>query len=242
VKVIGVLSYFSESPSWLAACVASMAKVCDLVVAVDGRYALYPEDMAVSPPEQAEAIVETAAGAGLALTLHRPIEPFYGNEVEKRNLTLRLAAVHAEPMKDWLLILDADCCVIEHSDLLKYDLERSEQHCASVLVEETMDPHDVRFPMRVAVDRSIPAAWRTSVTLLYRMLPNLAYHGTHYSVAGDIDGRRVWLWGNGGAIDPFDATHAITIRHRNTERPLRRQEQAAAYYATRDRLQIEPHP
>jgi len=242
MRLIGILSFYNESPSWLAACVASMAGVCDQVVAVDGRYALYPDEATVSPPEQVEALVETAAGARLPLTVHRPVEPFYGGEVEKRNLTLKLAAVHAEPMLDWLLVMDADCIIIERSDLLKHDLEHCEQHSASVAVEEHMDPHDPRFPMSIAQDVSLETSWRSPVTLLYRMLPNLAYEGTHYSLAGDVDGQRTWLWGHDSAVQPYDATHDIVVRHRNTERPLFRQEQAAAYYATRERLKVETRP
>lgn len=219
-----------------------MGRVCDHVVAVDGRYALYPEDMAASPPEQAEAIIETAAGAGLPLTLHRPVEPFYGNEVEKRNLSLRLAAVHAEPMQDWLLILDGDCYITDHSDLLHASLERCEQHCANVAVEEHMDANDPRFPVKVANTMSIPSTWRSPVTLLYRMIPDLAYHGTHYSLGGEIDGKRVWLWGHGSAVEPADMRHAIVVRHRNIERPKRRQEQAASYYQKRDHLGLETRP
>jgi hypothetical protein len=242
MRIIGILSYYNESPSWLAACVASMAGVCDHLVAVDGRYATFPDEAVVSPPEQAEAIVETAAGARLPLTLHRPAAPFFGDEVEKRNLTLKLAAAIGEPMHDWLLVLDADCVIIEHSDFLKEDLERCDEHSAAVGVEERLDPADEHFPMALAADVSIESSWRTPVTLLYRLLPNMRYYGTHYSLAGDVDGRRVWLWGHDSAVQPFGVTGGLVIRHRNTERPRHRQEQAAAYYATRDRLNIEQRP
>jgi hypothetical protein len=242
VKLIGVLSFYNESPSWLSACIASMAGVCDHVVAVDGRYGRFPDDAAVSPPEQAEAIVETAVGARLPLTLHRPTEPFYGNEVEKRNLTIKLAAAIGEEMRDWLFICDADCYVVESSEFLKHDLERTEHHCASVLVEEHMDSASEGFNVDIAKQVSLPSNWRSPVTLLYRLLPKMAYQGTHYSLGGEVDGKHVWLWGHDHAETPADLRQGIVVKHRNVERPKRRQEQAAAYYAARDRLKLEQRP
>lgn len=242
MRIHGILSYFQESPSWLAACVASMARVCDTVIAVDGRYALFDDDQAASPPDQAEAIVETATGAGLELVLFRPSHPFYGNEIEKRNLTLKLAASVGEPGEDWLLILDADCYITEHSDMLRYDLERTDKPAANVAVEEHMDPHDPDTPMVIADTVSLPESWRSKVTLLYRLLPEMAYEGTHYSVSGRWNGEKVWLWGHPAAVDPFDASHAVVVRHRNILRSKRRREQAAAYYSQRDMLGIEERP
>lgn len=243
MKLHAVLSYFNESPSWLSACVASAARVCDHLIAVDGRYALYQDEMVVSPVEQCEALVETAAGAGLPLTLHRPAEPFYGNEVEKRNLTLKLAAAMAEPMKDWLLIIDADCLVIEHSPFLRHDLESCPQYAARVAVEETMDPLDEAAPLAIAHMTSLPDSWRSPVTLLFRVLHDMRYEGTHYSLSGNLsNGTKLWLWGHPQAEQPFDATHSLAIRHRNVLRPKYRREQAATYYRQRDKLGIEERP
>lgn len=242
MKIHGILSWYDESPTWLAACVASMARVCDHVIAVDGRYAMFQADSAASPPEQAEAIVETAAGAGIPLTLHVPTEPFFGGEVEKRNLTLKLAAAVGEPMTDWVFICDADCYVIEASEHLKADLARTEEHAASVMVEEHMDHADPDFSVDVAKTLSLPSTWRSPVTLLYRLLPEMSYQGTHYSLGGTIDGRRVWLWGHPKAVGPADLRQGIVIKHRNVERPKRRQEQAASYYARRDSSGVEVRP
>lgn len=242
MKLHGVLNFFDEAPSWLAACLASMSKVCDHVVVVDGRYALFDHEMVVSPTDQAETIVETCEGAGLPLTLYRPAAPFFGNEIEKRSLSLRLALASAEPMVDWLLVIDADCYVTEYSDLLKYDLERCVEHCATINAEEHLDPLDPAAPLAVAHTVSLAETWRSPVTLLYRCLPDLRYEGTHYSLSGTVGGEKVWLWGHDRAEQPFDARHALTVRHRNVLRPVRRREQASTYYARRDKLGIEERP
>jgi hypothetical protein len=42
-KIWGLLSWYDESPSWLAEAVASFAPMLDGLIAVDGAYALYPD-------------------------------------------------------------------------------------------------------------------------------------------------------------------------------------------------------
>lgn len=219
-----------------------MARVCDVVVAVDGRYSLFQDDAVASPPEQAEAIVEAATGAGLELVLFRPSEPFYGNEVAKRNLTLKLATAIGEPGRDWLLILDADCYIAEHSDLVRHDLEHSTAVCANVAVEEHLDPHNPDAPIAIAQTQSLPESWRSPITLLYRLLPDMKYEGTHYSLSGTHQGQKTWLWGHPLAEEPIDATHGLVVVHRNILRSKRRREQAAAYYAKRDASGAEVRP
>jgi hypothetical protein len=241
--IIGVLSWFDESPSWLAATVTSMARVCSHVVAVDGRYGHYPSAMNASPTNQAETIIEVAGAAGMSVNVYRPSDPFYGGEIEKRNLSFRLAMAVARPMRDWLLVLDGDCVVVEHSDLLQSDLERTEAHTAQVLVEEHHDPLDPDLPIKVAGLVPIANVSRTPITLLYRCLHNIRYEGTHYSIRGeDFDGETFWLWGHDDAVDPFDATSDLVVQHRNIRRPARRREQAAEYYATRELLELEVRP
>jgi len=232
-----MLSWWDESPSWLAACVASLANVADRLVAVDGRYALYDDERTQSPVEQAEAILETATGAGIPLTLHRPNTAFAGNEVEKRNLLLRLALVEARPMEDWLLAFDADMTVSYVSPAFRADLESTDCLSAAPAIQENLDATE----LDVARIVSVAEAWQSGVTLLYRVLDRMEYEGTHYTLSGFAGSQKVWLWGP-HAGDRFDATHALAIRHRNMQRSIYRREQASAYYATRDRLGVEVVP
>lgn len=108
MKICGLLSWYDESPAWLATAVAGMGRVCDEIVAVDGAYALYPSARPRSSPQQAEAVLQAAEAAGVGCTIHRPREIFWGNEVEKRNLTIALASSVLESGRDWIVIFDAD--------------------------------------------------------------------------------------------------------------------------------------
>src|SRR6266498_1360247 len=57
LKIIAILSWFDESPSWLSACVASLARAgCSHLVAVDGAYRLYPDGRPHSGIAQQDAI------------------------------------------------------------------------------------------------------------------------------------------------------------------------------------------
>lgn len=237
-----MLSYFDEAPSWLAATVTSMGRLCDHVIAVDGRYLLFDHEMSVSPVEQAETIVEVCTGAGLPLTMYRPSQPFIGGEVAKRNLSFKLAMAHAEPMEDWLLVLDGDTYISNCGPRVRDDLEKSTALTASFVVQEYMDVLNPAMPIRLALKTSLPNVGQSRITLLYRCVPGIRYEGTHYSICGEVDGVTTWLWGHDGAVDPMRIDEDLVIRHRNMLRPARRREQAAAYYTTREELQIEARP
>jgi hypothetical protein len=108
-----VLSWYDESVDWLAECVASLAPLCDHVVAVDGRYLLWPTGGAWSHPDQVDAIADTAAAVGLGCTVYQPDQPWVDDEPGKRSFALRLA----ETLKpQWLFVIDADERVAEVGD------------------------------------------------------------------------------------------------------------------------------
>lgn len=242
MKVHAAISWFHESPSWLAATVASVARLCDHVVVVDGRYSLFPSDLPVSPVAEAQTIVETAEGAGVALTMHRPAGPFQGNEVEKRNLLLSLALVSCQP-EDWLLVIDGDM-YIRHleRDRLMEALAATDRLAASYALEEYMDMHNPDQPMDVARTMLLDNVFQSPLTTLYRAVPGMRYEGSHHSLAADIDGERVWLWGHPEKVEPLHVMDMLVVRHRNVLRTQWRRKQAADYYEQRDRLEIEHIP
>lgn len=233
-------SDFHESPSWLAATVASAAKLCDHIVAVDGRYLLYNHAMPVSPVQEAQTIVETAEGAGIGLTLHRPDGPFWGNEVEKRSLMARLALASATPMEDWIVVLDGDCYIRHvNKERVRWELENTDLHVAEYAAEEYMDPHNPDQPLDIALHRHLETVFQTPVRCVYRALPNLRHEGTHYSVCGEVDGEKTWLWGHKDQVDALRLTEDLVVRHRNALRTVERRLAAATYYEQREILQIE---
>lgn len=107
-QVIACLIWWDERPDWLAACVASCATFCSHIVAVDGAYSLFPNATAVSPPEQAATIMQTAEAHGMGCTIHEPDHLWEGQEPEKRAFLFELAESVAVPNIDWYFKIDAD--------------------------------------------------------------------------------------------------------------------------------------
>lgn len=109
MKVVALLNWYEESPSWLAETVASAGKLCDHIIAVDGPYANFPGALnkPFSGSDQAEVIFHTAAGAGMGCTIHAPREVWWGNEVEKRAYLMELGQTITTE-DDWFLVIDAD--------------------------------------------------------------------------------------------------------------------------------------
>ncbi len=172
MNVVGVLVWYDESPEMLATAVSGFARICDNIVAVDGAYALYPEGKPRSHPVQASTIQYAAESAGAGCLVHRPREVFYGNEVEKRNLTLGLASA-LEP--DWIIVFDGDFQMAEcHPELVRADLEDTNLHVATY---ELRDTHE-------------------RLRSIYRWTDDLAYGPAHYIVRGTYDGVRHELRGH----------------------------------------------
>lgn len=137
MKVVGLLCWYDEPAAWLAECVASAAKICDHLIAVDGAYARFPG--ALSNPrsgsEQADVITHTAAGAGIGVTVHARTEPWWGNEVEKRDWMFRLAEIMTTD-QDWLFVIDADEVVSTCPPDTRQLLEKSQFDVAEIRIWE----------------------------------------------------------------------------------------------------------
>lgn len=95
------------------------------MVALDGAFATFPiapSQEAWSPKDQAAAFAEGCADAGLELMLYQPNEPGHwfghvGNEVEKRNASVRLAGVVMGA--DWVFNVDPDMILERYGDARK---------------------------------------------------------------------------------------------------------------------------
>lgn len=225
MNLVLLLSWYDEEPSWLAAVVAGFGRFCDTIVAVDGAYLLYPMARARSHPAQAEAILSAAEAGGVACTVHRPREPFEGNEVEKRNLTLALAAAH---QPDWVIAADADYHVTMcDPEGIRGALASTDLNLASYELEDD--------------------GCRVLTRDIFRWTPDIAYGPSHQTVTGTYDGRRQWLRGpeafgavSAAAIPPcLDLHGALVCVHRNRDRSPERADSAVRYYRHRDELAIE---
>ncbi|WP_432169060.1 hypothetical protein [Streptomyces sp. 1222.5] len=222
MRIIGLLSWYEEPASWLAECVAGMARLCDHVVAVDGAYALFPgaTRKPASGAEQADTIARTAAGAGIGCTIHVPRTPWWGGEVEKRSFMFDLAMTLAEPGVDWLVRIDADEVVTAAPPDARELLAATEHDVAEVTMWERNadDGQDSQFPIRVG----------------FRALPGLRIQQAHYvvTVPGEGGGTRV-LVGNETvhrqelALPLWD----VRLEHRTRQRPPMRRAAKHEYYA-----------
>ncbi|GHA01471.1 hypothetical protein ACFOOM_12135 [Streptomyces echinoruber] len=215
MRIIGLLSWYEEPASWLAECVASAAKLCDHLIAIDGPYALFPGSTRrpASGSEQADTIARTAAGAGIGCTIHVPRQPWWGGEVEKRDFMFRLAA----PMTtaaDWLLRIDADEVLTDVPPDTRELLAASRLDVAEVTIWDRDDGS--QHPFRC----------------LFRALPGLAIEQAHYVVTAPGEhGKRV-LVGNSTVHtpEPAEALWDVRLEHRTRQRPQHRQQQKQRYY------------
>jgi hypothetical protein len=109
-RIIALLSWFDEPDAVLGQCLAGLQYAgVDHVVAVDGRYALFPGEDAVSPAAQQGLIALACRTLGMGCSLHLPTGAWSG-EVEKRNFLFDQGLAVAEP-GDWFLVVDADIVI-----------------------------------------------------------------------------------------------------------------------------------
>jgi hypothetical protein len=232
MKIWGCLVWFDEEPRWLAASVASFAKLCDHVIAVDGAYFSYPEGRAASGGEQAESIVAAARTAGIGCTIHVPQSVWMGNETEKRSCYARIANALGTPYEDWMLVLDADEEISWVSPLARTDLETTELDAAELGMWTTDE-------MR---------SWYGPTRRLYRLLPGLEYGPTHFSLRGQgKTGDTVWLYGLGEKYgeplgDALNMVTQIRVEHKHHLRSETRQEKADVVGKLRSVFEPWPEP
>lgn len=215
MRVIGLLCWYEEPSSWLAECVASAARLCDHIIAVDGPYATFPGALRkpASGGEQAETIARTAAGAGIGCTVHTPRQPWWGGEVEKRDWMFKAAALVTTP-QDWLLVIDADEVLSQIPGDTRQVLEKSELDVAELRLwdRDGTETLDRRF---------------------LRALPGLAVEGAHYVWTAPTGTGKAVLRGNSSlqTLAPAEPLWDVLLEHRARQRPAERREAKRDYYA-----------
>ena len=215
--IVGLLSWYEEPVSWLAETVASAAKLCDHLIAVDGPYAEFPfaRTKPASGMDQAEVIMHTAAGAGIGCTVQMPHQPWLGNEVEKRSRMFDLA-MPLTTEDDWLFVIDADEIVSDIPDDTRERLAKFDVDVAEVQLWERGD-QDTAFTAR----------------RFFRALRGIKYDGCHYVVtapagegvkvlSGDPDRQR---------LTPAGQMWDVRLEHRSSQRTALRNGFKNQYYA-----------
>lgn len=242
MKIIGLLSFFDESASWLASCVAGFGRFCDTIIAIDGAYALYPQARARSMPDQAEAILQAAEAVGAGCIVHRPNDVWFGNEVEKRNHTLALAQAIGTPGEDWVCVFDADFSVMQaYPDAIRDHLSKTLHHVATYTLLDGKDLLADEDQARIAQQIDVSTEWTVRTRSIYRLLPDLRYDVKHWNVVGDLsDGRSVTLFGSPmEQVPEARLENALVVYHRRQARAKVRNQAAESYYALRDQLGAE---
>jgi hypothetical protein len=227
VKVVALLSWYDEPTSWLSACIASCAKFCDHVVAVDGAYLHFPGGKGNSATDQAEVITETAAAAGMGVTIHRPNELWYGGEVEKRAFMFAVAETLTTE-DDWYFPIDADELVDVAADDLRDVLGKSKFDCGDIKLFTRVDLN-VQQANAGHFDRT-----SHSQRQVFRALRGLTVKDAHFNY---IAGNKC-LWGSRQESGE-DLTSILEVEHRDGNRPRARREKKEQYYKRRDALGIE---
>lgn len=239
MKVVALISWWEESPAWLAATVSSAAKLCDHVVAVDGAYALMPGGTARSEPTQAEVVLRTCDALGMGCTIVRPKDIWHGNEVEKRTFCFAECRNVVTPGEDWIIVLDGDDVLTHVPEDTRMRLELTEMDVAEVLLwdretwikEETaaaaqaleLPPHSVQKQRRI-----------------FRAAEQIDVVGAHFCYRARTGDEVSWYWGTDDhGLAPALRLHEVRIEHRTKHRDLWRKQQAQDYYERRNALKIE---
>lgn len=216
MKVIALLSWYDERPSWLAGVVASLSRLqVEHVIALDGAYGLYPNGLPYSPPEQAATIQQTCHALQMGCTISNPQEPWVGNEVEKRNFHFALAETLTTE-DDWYFTIDADTFVTDAGDFRKH-LEETEDDVA-----------EVRF-----IERAGGIESGGMLRCVHRAIPGLRYVGNHFTprTPEGVDLHR--------PTTSCVSLPMVTVEHRTRERDRYRKESQQKYYDRRDRMGVE---
>ena len=234
MRIIGVLCWFEESPSWLAATVTSLVHLAaiDHLVAVDGAYALLPDGRAHSGSEQHDAIREVCQAAGCGLTVHTPADPWLGNEVEKRSFAFQLAEQVATIGEDWYFVVDADE-VIQSAPDLHALLAETDEDVGTVWLNERFDPHAKPHNEQVAQMTYWPRESRQPSNRLFRAVERLRAVENHYTYMHG-NGRVLIVGNQDAAVDT-----RVELEHRTGLRDVARKLQQTRYYDRRDELGIE---
>lgn len=228
MHLIGLLAWFDEPPEILARCLVGLA--CggvDHVVALDGRYALFPTDRDVSSPNEYAAILLGCRELGIACTISQPSGPWMGGEVEKRTALFAAGLAVSRP-GDWFWVQDADQWTTECPDDLKDRLAATDLDAAEVMMLDKV--------AEAAAVANWPA--RFSLRSLFRAQPIVVRtNHVNYMTA---DGRHLWgRDGEGRVCNALDLTDCVTVEHHPQARQHDRLVAKLGYYHARDTAGVE---
>lgn len=247
-RIVGLISWWDESPTWLAASITSMGRFCDHVIALDGRYALYPDRRMQSGSAEHYAVIDAARAAGVGLTLHTAPRTF-DDEMQKRTHLFRLGLLEAEPMRDWFFVLDGDEVVVEspRRDAVLGILDGATEQGTGVLTAtlwEKADPHQSEWRTELGMKLATDWRYECASPRFFRAHHDLRVEGYHYNYVGeDEQGRTVELWGDDTVVrqrvEWASLCGTVVIENRNRLRAQQRDRDRQDYYEMRDKTGLE---
>lgn len=223
-------SWYDEDPRHLRRMVRSLRGAADVLVAVDGAYATFPDAKSESPQVQRWALADAARTT--VPEYHLTSGAVWKSEVDKRAFMFDLARKAGATPDDWFLIVDADMTVAQWSPEAREALEAT-----------GLDVAEVRWR-----DAQIDGKLISDMTFrsLFRAIPGLTVERAHWlyiAPGNEFDARPRFLWLTpDGHISPepaLDLTSHVTLHHHNADRSGDRKLRANAYYKDRDARQLE---
>lgn len=246
-RVIGLVSWWDESPTWLAASVSSLGRFCDHVVVLDGRYAMYPDQRLQSGIDQVMAAIEAARAVGVGVTMHTAPRTFK-DEMEKRTHLFRLGAIEARSHEDWFFVLDGDEVVVESPPrdeiLARLEAEREKGvYAVTATLFERVDPHYNEQRTDLGMKLEIEWRYECASPRFWRVLDSMRVVGYHYSYVGEDErGDTIELWGDDSCAKraPWGSfCGKVVLENRNRLRGKQRDADREQYYRDRDATGLE---
>jgi hypothetical protein len=192
------------------------------VVAVDGRYNLFPAEQDASPAEQRAVLDAACRHHGMGLTVYVPDGPWESESVKRTQLFGLALAVSDHG--DWWFNADADTIITEWPASTLEQLATAEQDSAEVTV--------VDVTARKMNRPDYPAEFRSRI--LFRAAP-IVVTGHHYDYVRITDGKVMWRGADPSGLDPaLDLTATVTVEHQPQARPPSRLLRKGQYYTRRD--------
>lgn len=239
MKVVALISWWEEDPSWLAATVSSAAKLCDHVVAVDGAYGLMPGGTARSEAMQAETVLRTCDALDMGCTIVRPKDVWLGNEVEKRTFCFAEVRNVVTPGQDWIIVLDGDDVLSDVPEDTRMKLELTDRNVAEVTLwdRQTWVREETAAAAR---ELDLPPHSQQTQRRIFRAADEITVAGAHFCYRARHGDTCEWYWGtrDHGLAESL-LLHEVRIEHRTKHRDKWRKGQAQDYYERRNALKAE---
>jgi hypothetical protein len=213
-----MLAWFEEDRAALFGCVEDLARLgVTHLVAVDGRYALFPHDRANSQPDQLRAIESVCAIRDIGLVSYTPVRPWLGNEPAKRDFMMQLALNLCESEYDYVFPWDADFHLYSPNgiDMKSWLFEHGCPDFADLEISET------------AVDGS----WY-GIRQFIRARCGIHFTTNHYTYHFDDGGGDIVVHTKGNAIKA--PMSPVRVLHKQEERQDGRRQKQVDYYHQRD--------